>query len=345
MSKDCRSRRSNAAFSRRRAAFVSSIAIGRRQCIVRANVPGFWPFLGSVEKRRDHVYLSSAQATVDLRWDCGRLRFDLPSARGRRTGCSGRSAAMPSSGVIWLLLAAIVVMFMHIGFAMIETGFCRAKNALNTVTMNLMIFPLSCLAFWVYGFAVGWGNFSTRQPWPRAGPPRLDLPGTILNRGLGSFPCWTRPARRPADTPTAWSAPRGSSFPAWNTEHRPRPAALGLFLLHDGPDRQSGPHSRGGDGRTLAVEELLPLRAVGRAAADAVRELGLGRRLAGPHRAQLAAGPRRGRFLRRRRDPRPGRRDRAWSAPGSSAPAWENIVRAVPNPCPATTFPWWSSAA
>ena len=91
---------------------------------------------------------------------------------------------MPGNGVIWLLLAAIVVMFMHIGFAMIETGFCRAKNALNTVAMNLMVFPLSCLAFWVYGFAVGWGNFSNgavAPGWAAA----LDLPGTILNRGAG----------------------------------------------------------------------------------------------------------------------------------------------------------------
>ncbi len=75
-------------------------------------------------------------------------------------------------------------MFMHIGFAMIETGFCRAKNALNTATMNLMIFPLSCAAFWVYGFAVGWGNFSNgavAPGWAAA----LDLPGTMLNRGVG----------------------------------------------------------------------------------------------------------------------------------------------------------------
>jgi Amt family ammonium transporter len=91
---------------------------------------------------------------------------------------------MHNNGVIWLLLAAIVVMFMHIGFAMIATGFCRAKNALNTVTMNLMIFPLSCLAFWVYGFAVGWGNFSNGAVAP-GWAASLDLPATILNRGLG----------------------------------------------------------------------------------------------------------------------------------------------------------------
>ncbi len=92
---------------------------------------------------------------------------------------------MPSNGVTWLVLAAIVVMFMHIGFAMIETGFCRAKNALNTATMNLMIFPLSCIAFWVYGFALGWGNFSNSDAVAPGWAATLELPGTILNRGLG----------------------------------------------------------------------------------------------------------------------------------------------------------------
>src|SRR5208283_3814811 len=94
-------------------------------------------------------------------------------------------SGLPGNGVIWLLLAAILVMFMHIGFAMIGTGFCRAKNALSTMAMNLMIFPLSCLAFWVYGFALGWGNFSSSNAVAPGWAKTLDLPGTILNRGLG----------------------------------------------------------------------------------------------------------------------------------------------------------------
>jgi Amt family ammonium transporter len=78
-------------------------------------------------------------------------------------------------------------MFMHIGFAMIETGFCRAKNALNTIAMTFMVFPLSCLAFWVYGFALGWGNFSrgaVAPGWSTA----LDLPDNVLNHGIGIRP-------------------------------------------------------------------------------------------------------------------------------------------------------------
>ena len=122
-------------------------------------------------------------------------------------------AAMPSNGVIWLLLAAIVVMFMHIGFAMIETGFCRAKNALNTVTMNLMIFPLSCVAFWVYGFAVGWGNFSNGSRGPglglHAGPARYDSQSRP-----GRLSLWTRPARQRGGYAYGLAGTKGSSFPA-----------------------------------------------------------------------------------------------------------------------------------
>ena len=36
---------------------------------------------------------------------------------------------------------------------------CRAKNAAHTIAMNFMIYPLGCLGFWVYGFALGWGNW------------------------------------------------------------------------------------------------------------------------------------------------------------------------------------------
>jgi Amt family ammonium transporter len=99
-------------------------------------------------------------------------------------GVPATATSLPGSGAIWLLLAAIVVMFMHVGFAMIETGFCRAKNSLNTVAMNLMVFPLSCTAFWIYGFALGWGNFSNGAVAP-GWAATLDLPGTVFNRGVG----------------------------------------------------------------------------------------------------------------------------------------------------------------
>ena len=65
---------------------------------------------------------------------------------------------MFSINMVWTLVTGFLVMFMQAGFAMVETGLCRAKNASHTFSMNFMIYPLGCLAFWAYGFAIGWGN-------------------------------------------------------------------------------------------------------------------------------------------------------------------------------------------
>ena len=64
-----------------------------------------------------------------------------------------------SINMVWTLITGFLVMFMQAGFMFVETGLCRAKNSSHTAAMNLMIYPLGCLAFWVYGFALGWGNW------------------------------------------------------------------------------------------------------------------------------------------------------------------------------------------
>ncbi len=59
--------------------------------------------------------------------------------------------------VIWTLVAAALVFFMQAGFAMVETGFTRAKNAGNIIMKNLMDFALGSLVFWVLGFGIMFG--------------------------------------------------------------------------------------------------------------------------------------------------------------------------------------------
>ncbi|PSB17163.1 ammonium transporter [filamentous cyanobacterium CCP1] len=58
---------------------------------------------------------------------------------------------------IWILIAAILVIFMNAGFAMLETGFCRQKNAVNVLAKNLIVFALATLAFWAIGFSLTFG--------------------------------------------------------------------------------------------------------------------------------------------------------------------------------------------
>jgi Amt family ammonium transporter len=70
--------------------------------------------------------------------------------------------------LVWVLVAGFLVMFMQVGFAMVETGFTRAKNAVNTMAMNIVIYPIGVLGFWLLGY----GLLSGGNPgWPSLGAP------------------------------------------------------------------------------------------------------------------------------------------------------------------------------
>jgi Amt family ammonium transporter len=55
--------------------------------------------------------------------------------------------------IVWTLVTGFLVMFMQAGFALVETGFCRAKSAMHVMMTNFMIYGIGMLAFWVCGFA------------------------------------------------------------------------------------------------------------------------------------------------------------------------------------------------
>src|SRR5213075_1911333 len=59
---------------------------------------------------------------------------------------------------VWTLVAGFLVMFMQAGFALVETGFTRAKNAAHTMTMNFMVYGIALLAYWAVGFALQAGG-------------------------------------------------------------------------------------------------------------------------------------------------------------------------------------------
>ena len=59
---------------------------------------------------------------------------------------------------VWMLIAAFLVFFMQAGFAMVESGFTRAKNACNIIMKNLMDFSVGSIAFWAVGFGIMFGT-------------------------------------------------------------------------------------------------------------------------------------------------------------------------------------------
>ena len=61
----------------------------------------------------------------------------------------------------WVLLCAFLVFFMNAGFGFVEAGFCRAKNAVNILAKNFVVFGLSSLAFWSIGFSLMFADGSS----------------------------------------------------------------------------------------------------------------------------------------------------------------------------------------
>src|SRR6266550_2106956 len=68
------------------------------------------------------------------------------------------AANSTSINFVWTLVAGFLVMFMQAGFALVETGFTRSKNAGHTMTMNFMVYAIGMLAYWAIGFALQAGG-------------------------------------------------------------------------------------------------------------------------------------------------------------------------------------------
>ncbi len=63
-----------------------------------------------------------------------------------------------SIDTIWILVAAVLVMFMQPGFALVEAGFTRSKNTANILMKNLMDFAIGSLIFWILGYTLMYGE-------------------------------------------------------------------------------------------------------------------------------------------------------------------------------------------
>jgi Amt family ammonium transporter len=59
---------------------------------------------------------------------------------------------------LWVMIAAFLVFFMNLGFAMVESGLCRAKNAVNILAKNFIVFAIASISFWILGWGLMFGN-------------------------------------------------------------------------------------------------------------------------------------------------------------------------------------------
>jgi len=79
----------------------------------------------------------------------------------------------------WVMICAFLVFFFQCGFAMVETGFCRGKNAAHIITMNFMVFLVGAVGYFLVGFALQMGG--------SGGAAGLGTGGSVLN-GMLSIP-------------------------------------------------------------------------------------------------------------------------------------------------------------
>jgi len=73
------------------------------------------------------------------------------------------SVVQKHADFMWTLIAAFLVFFMQAGFAMVEAGFTRAKNAVNIIMKNMMDMSMGAIAFWAIGFGIMFG--ATKTGW------------------------------------------------------------------------------------------------------------------------------------------------------------------------------------
>jgi Amt family ammonium transporter len=85
------------------------------------------------------------------------LPFLLPSIAAAAEGPANSELQLVAD-TIWVLFTAFLVFWMNAGFALLESGFCRKKNAVNLLAKNFLVFAITTLLYYSVGFGLMYGN-------------------------------------------------------------------------------------------------------------------------------------------------------------------------------------------
>lgn len=139
---------------------------------------------------------------IFLAWTAASVAQDAPPALPvpAAPDAAAATAAGPTTAdlkvamdTMWVMVAAMLVIFMNAGFCMLETGLCRQKNAVNVLAKNLIVFALSTIAFWAIGFGLMFGDgngFMGMNGFFLAGPDNSPATGDAYN-GVFDALNWT----------------------------------------------------------------------------------------------------------------------------------------------------------
>lgn len=92
------------------------------------------------------------------------LMFTVNGIVAAQTGGPTTDDLATSTNIMWTLITGFLVFFMQAGFALVETGFTRSKNVAHTMMMNMMVFCIGALGYWLVGFAFQFGGVNFTFP-------------------------------------------------------------------------------------------------------------------------------------------------------------------------------------
>jgi len=88
---------------------------------------------------------------------------------------------------VWTLICGFLVMFMQAGFAMVESGLCRVKNANHTYMMNFLVYGCGLLAYWLIGFAIQMGGAAGNANLGGLNPLNAEQTISLFGKSWGIF--------------------------------------------------------------------------------------------------------------------------------------------------------------
>jgi len=89
--------------------------------------------------------------------------------------------------LLWIVIGALLVIFMQAGFALVETGFCRAKHAAHVVSTNFAVFGLGFVGFFLVGYPLMFGGYTYDLPGFDWGYGAVPLGGPLIGSGNWTF--------------------------------------------------------------------------------------------------------------------------------------------------------------
>jgi Amt family ammonium transporter len=92
-----------------------------------------------------------------------------------------------ATNFVWTLVTGFLVMFMQAGFAIVETGLARAKNANHTMMMNFMVYGVGMAAYWLIGFAIQEGGVGAVANLGGTAPLSSEYAITLFGKSWGLF--------------------------------------------------------------------------------------------------------------------------------------------------------------